>query len=128
MKDCIEHGQKNARGYGSSTYNGKFISLHRKVYLINKGPTPEGLVVMHICDNPRCINPEHLKLGTQLENMADKFNKGRHVSRGPSVSDEVLEDILNSKETQTQLAQRYGLHQSTISKMKSRYKNKGGSY
>ena len=56
--------------------------MHRAEYCLANGLTLEdiaGLVVMHTCDNPRCINPEHLVLGTQRDNMLDMRNKGRAV-------------------------------------------------
>ena len=52
---------------------------HRLSYQIHKGEIPAGMVVMHTCDRPQCINPEHLKLGTQADNMADMYAKGRNT-------------------------------------------------
>lgn len=50
---------------------------HRVSYQIYNGEIPAGMVVMHSCDNPRCCNPDHLSVGTNMENMADSKNKGR---------------------------------------------------
>lgn len=50
---------------------------HRVSYEVFKGPIPDGLVVMHSCDNPRCCNPEHLSVGTHLDNHTDSRNKNR---------------------------------------------------
>ncbi len=50
---------------------------HRVAYLVFKGEIPDGLLVMHSCDNRRCCNPAHLSVGTNMENMADSKNKGR---------------------------------------------------
>ena len=57
--------------------DGKPVLCHRVVYEHFSGPIPEGLVVMHTCDNRRCLNPEHLRAGTQKENMQDMYKKGR---------------------------------------------------
>lgn len=80
--DCIDHGQKgNAGGYGHASYNGKTQYAHRVAYIRAVGCTIAdilGKVVLHTCDNPRCINPAHLELGTHQDNTDDMLNKGRH--------------------------------------------------
>lgn len=63
--------------YGWFRLNGKIVQAHRASHMLFKGPTG-GLFVLHECDNPRCVNPGHLKLGTQKDNMADKIRRGRH--------------------------------------------------
>ncbi len=57
---------------------------HRMAYELYVGPIPDGMCVLHRCDNPGCVNPEHLWLGTQLENVIDRDKKNRHVPRGPN--------------------------------------------
>ena len=82
MDDCIEFkGYKEKRGYGRKYSAGKMRLAHRLAYCKAKNidiKEIDGLVVMHTCDNPPCINPEHLKLGTVQENVDDMMNKGRH--------------------------------------------------
>lgn len=57
------------------------ISTHRLSYLIHIGEIPDGMNVLHTCDNPLCCNPQHLFLGTQLENIKDRDEKGRQRNR-----------------------------------------------
>jgi len=60
----------------------KTILAHRASWIIHKGAIPDNLFVLHSCDNRSCTNPEHLFLGTQLDNVRDMDNKGRRVTRG----------------------------------------------
>lgn len=78
-------GNKHDFGYGmlGLKINGKWKSegAHRISWRIHKGQIPEGLNVLHSCDNPECTNPNHLFLGTQLDNLQDMLNKGRAKGR-----------------------------------------------
>lgn len=78
--DCwIWTGYVNPDGYGQIGIRGqKVSSTHRVAYALTYGLIPEGMKVLHRCDNPPCCNPEHLFLGTQADNVADMINKGRH--------------------------------------------------
>lgn len=74
--ECTSHAH-DVNGYSQLYREGKYWLLHRWVYIQATNESPE--VVMHLCDNPRCINLNHLKGGTVQENMRDMVNKGRHV-------------------------------------------------
>lgn len=75
--DCWEWKAFRNKGYGKFTYNGRMYLAHRLSWILTNGPIPDGLGVLHSCDNPPCVNPDHLFLGTQLDNMRDASNKGR---------------------------------------------------
>ena len=67
-----------ARGkYGQSSRLGKSLSAHRHSWILHYGPIPDGLFVLHKCDVPRCVRPDHLFLGTHQKNMDDMYAKGR---------------------------------------------------
>lgn len=73
-------GCKNGNGYGHLTVARRTLKAHRASWIIHHGEIPDGLQVHHNCpdgDNPSCVNPSHLWVGTQLENVADRESKGR---------------------------------------------------
>jgi hypothetical protein len=67
-------------GYGQFHLRGRSWSAHRLVWVMTKGDIPEGLHILHACDNPLCVNPDHLFLGTHFENMMDRTVKKRTAS------------------------------------------------
>jgi hypothetical protein len=77
-------GQKRKEcGYGLIKINGRLTRVHRVSYETFKGPIPDGLFVCHRCDVPLCLNPDHLFLGTLIENNLDMYLKGRnYISSG----------------------------------------------
>lgn len=113
MNSCIEHNQKGSKlGYGSThrVVNGirTPLGLHRAVFYDVHGYLPK--VVMHSCDNPRCVNPGHLLPGTHKENTADMVAKGRGVTKQikqRKLSTEAVLDIRNTDESIRQMAKKY---------------------
>ena len=71
---------RNKYGYGWVAYGGSSSLAHRVAHLLFIGPIPEGMCILHRCDNPPCVNPEHLFLGTRTDNNEDKKQKGRCAS------------------------------------------------
>lgn len=81
-------GHRHYKGYGVfKAPSSKLLKAHRFSWELERGPIPDGLCVLHCCDNPPCVRPDHLWLGTNAENMADMVAKGRSQRRcGSSVA------------------------------------------
>jgi hypothetical protein len=76
---CWEwQGALTKRGYGKIKEGIKTFAVHRVAYTLYIGVIPKDFNICHKCDNPKCINPDHLFAGTQADNMKDKVKKGRH--------------------------------------------------
>lgn len=94
------------------------VRAHRLSYTLSNGPIPDGMVVRHTCDVPICVNPDHLLVGTQKDNCADKMQRLRHA-HGEAVwcailTEEDVRDIRASDSTSTELARKYGMSSSGI--------------
>lgn len=71
-------------GYGNTAVNGKAQRVHRIMWTLYNGPIPKGMCVLHRCDNPPCVRPDHLFLGTKMDNVSDMIAKGRDRFVKPS--------------------------------------------
>ncbi len=80
-------------GYGGFAVKRKRVSAHRYSYMLHKGAIPENLVVRHICNNPICVNPDHLELGTQADNIHDAVKLNRHC-HGETHGGAIITDAL----------------------------------
>ena len=121
---CIEWTGALHHGYGWFRLPGvrKSATTHRAMWEAVHGPLPSHLYVCHKCDNRRCVNIEHLFVGTLQENLADMRRKGRHVKGervgGAKLSEDQVAQIRSrykAGETQRALAAEFGMHQSSLS-------------
>jgi hypothetical protein len=118
-------------GYGRMTINNKSRVAHRLAYELAVGEIPPGKVVMHICDNPPCWNPAHLRLGTHRDNVQDCIQKGRSNPTGPKDREKIrgsnnrnsvlnenqvleIRKLLSSGIGPNALGRRYGVSKTTI--------------
>lgn len=117
-------GATNRHGYGQTWFNGRLCKTHRLAYELTHGAISRGLHVLHRCDNPPCINPEHLYLGTHQQNMRDRDARHRRTpargerhGRAKLTEQDVTEirRLLQSGHTQTSIAPKFGVSQRTIS-------------
>lgn len=118
---CVEWtGAITKGGYGTLRYRGDQLSAHRAAYELEKGGIPEGMMVLHSCDNRKCIRIGHLRVGTGADNMADRASRGRQGTLvGESSPHAVLSaaDVLLIREDKRLLkdvATDYGVSKSTI--------------
>ena len=114
-------GSKNRKGYGYITIAKRHFAAHRLAWELTIGAIPPGLCCCHHCDNPGCVNPAHLFLGTHDDNMADCKAKNRQTqgSRNPAsklLESDVLEirTLLKRGLTQREVATRYNVKRQTI--------------
>lgn len=111
-------GARRTAGYGVIWHRGRSISTHRAAWELAYGAIPLGLCVLHWCDDPTCVNPAHLFLGTKGENCADRSAKGRD-SHGEDhylakLSDDKVREIRTSDRSNTDLARKYGVSREAV--------------
>jgi hypothetical protein len=121
---CRLHWSKpSGNGYCYVKHNGATIGAHKLSYILHFGYIPKGQLVMHSCDNPRCINPEHLSLGSAADNSKDKVLKNRQAKRyivGAKLSDVQVtwvRELHKKGYTNRQLGTFFGLHNTTINRI-----------
>jgi hypothetical protein len=112
--DCWEwKGSLDRYGYGKFRLGDKVYKAHRLSYEYWNNSIPEGMCLMHECDNPKCVNPSHLSPGTHGENMADKKAKGRASNKTKRISSEVRDRIkkmvLDGNLTHKQIAEEFDI-------------------
>lgn len=110
-------GSKVQKGYGQAWDGEKVKLAHRLSYELHRGPIADGMCVCHHCDNPACVNPAHLFIGTNSDNMADKVTKGRQSRK---LSDSEVRQIRAAVGIiQQDLATQFGVGQDEISRIRS---------
>jgi len=111
-------------GYGSVKYDGKTERAHRLMYQLTKGPIPQDMLVCHKCDTKSCVNPEHLFLGSQKDNISDCLSKQRFAvgsRQGSSkLTDEKVRRMRALKKegySDGELGKIFGVNQTTVSRI-----------
>ncbi len=140
----VWQGCKNYSGYGQITIKDKHYRAHRLAWILTNGEIPEGMFVCHRCDNPSCVNPRHLFIGTPKDNVDDMISKGRavfHIFNNPQdnpppryygekhpraklTEKQVLEikELIKTDLTFRQIAAKYGVSKKTVSHIKTGYR------
>ena len=109
-------------GYGDLSVDGKAFKAHRYSYVLEHGEIPEGMLVRHKCDNPPCVNPAHLELGTNDDNMKDRLARGRYAVGSAHAKTTLIEDQVISirreyalgSATYASLATQYGISKPSV--------------
>src|SRR5277367_5563780 len=127
MSECILWTkQLDKDGYGKAKHRGKTWRAHRLAYFLQHGDIPPGMMVLHSCDVPACVNIEHLFLGTSLDNRKDMLAKQReYVPKGAlagqtKLTEEQVLAIRNSKLSCRKLAVQFGVCPKQIHRIKRR--------
>ena len=119
--------QQVGKEYGLFCFKQRTVKAHRASWEIYCGEIPVGMSVLHKCDNPPCVNPDHLFLGSQSDNIKDRVKKGR--SRGPTGESAPLAKLTATKVIELRrlherngvsvqdLADRFGIHKATVHKI-----------
>jgi hypothetical protein len=119
--ECLEWTlHLNQGGYGTMKHKQKFYMAHRAMWEFTNGPIPHGMVICHKCDNRKCINPDHLFIGTTQDNVDDKMSKGRFVKcpgeqcGTAKLTETQIAAIRMDTRAQHRIAKDYGISQSNV--------------
>ena len=112
---------RSGLGYGAFKYESRRVVAHRFAWLLSYGPVPPGMLVCHRCDNPLCVRPDHLFLGTHTDNMRDRNAKCRQArgEKGGNVTltEQNVRDIRSWHAADigpTEIARRLGVSRNTV--------------
>lgn len=134
---------KTQKGYGQYQWDGRLELTHRLAWILERGPIPIGMQVCHKCDNPSCVRPGHLFLGTAKDNTADMIKKGRSYFPGPTnpatgknhgrgsaklTADQVREIRAIRDVQYKEIAKQYNVHPSQISRIMNNLKWVEGTF
>lgn len=106
---------RNAQGYGAIRHNRKMVAAHRLVWEMTNGPIPDGLDVCHHCDNPSCVNPSHLFLGTHGDNMLDMAIKERRIFKLTQRDVKEIRRLRSEGRLLSDIAELFGISSSSVS-------------
>lgn len=120
--ECTSH-KSGDKGYITISANKKRIKVHIYLYQYFIGEIPEGKIVMHLCDNPKCLNIKHYTLGTVVDNINDMYQKGRRIQKNNvRLSVEQKIEICKSNLKNSEIREIYGIGESTIKDIRKAYR------
>jgi hypothetical protein len=119
-------GLKGSEGYGNLRHKGRMEKAHRVAWMLTRGPIPAGMLVCHHCDNPSCVNPDHLFTGTNADNAADKARKHRaqhgeavHTSKLDEQKVRQIRALYEQGQGPREIAKRFEVNRRTIHRIVS---------
>ena len=117
---------KDKDGYGQFSFKNRNYKAHRVAYRLYIGPIPKGMLVLHTCDTPPCVNPSHLFLGTNDDNMADMVQKDRQIKGENKENSKLIDDQVREikkrllgTETISDIARDYPVDRKVVSRIKA---------